>query len=84
LKTKLNIDPSMRVENLKILPGIKTLQAHEIIRVEAPFSNLKPALFDQVPISLNQLDGNSNNEKMLEMFDFDQLLAEIEYANQMQ
>jgi hypothetical protein len=74
----------MRVENLKILPGIKTLQAHEIIRVEAPCSNLKPALFDQVPMCLKQLEGNSNNEKMLEMFDFDQLLAEIEHTNQMQ
>jgi hypothetical protein len=75
----------MKVENLKILPGIKTLQAHEIIRVEGgPCSNLKPALFDQVPMCLKQLEGNSNNEKMLEMFDFDQLLAEIEYTNQMQ
>jgi hypothetical protein len=78
------MDPNMKVENLKILPGIKTLQAHEIIRVEGACSNLKPALFDQVPMSLKQLEGNSNNEKMLEMFDFDQLLAEIEYTNQMQ
>ena len=35
-------------------------------------------------INREKLEGNSNNEKMLEMFDFDQLLAEIEYTNQMQ
>ena len=75
----------MRAENLKILPGIKTLQAHEIIRVEAgACSNFKPAIYNQVPMCLKQLEGNSNNEVMLEMFDFDQLLAEIEHSNQIQ
>jgi|LauGreDrversion4_2_1035121.scaffolds.fasta_scaffold166827_2 hypothetical protein len=79
LKNKLNLDPRMRIENLKILPGIKTLQPHEIIRVEAsPLSNLKPAVYNQVPLTLKQLEGNINSEVMLEMFDFDQLLVEIE------
>ncbi len=82
----------MRVENLKILPGIKTLQPHEIIRVDAlaeplqPTSNLRPAIYNQLPMYLKQLEGNSsNNEVKLEMFDFDQLLVEIEQQrNQMQ